>query len=251
MMNFYIIEEKMTQNSWEENAISTYQPDESRDENDPLYPKTAHHHPPFCPLCGKSLSTYALPPLRREIHIAKPFFGDLIYSFGIYCSERFKILYEQSGLKGIEQFRMIDILRVVTHNGVRKAKLSPLPTYYLADIVVDGAIMDYKRSKAVFCPPIVPLCDYCKLPLKEHGCFLDRYSGVFVDQTRWNGNNIFELIGGISLIIVDQTFKSWFDDSQLLSGCLFIPESEKSDKGHLYDSYVKKYGQEGLRYDLD
>ncbi len=251
-MNFYIIQRKRTPNSWNENEIMTYTPDENRDRNDPLYPKIDFNHPPFCPKCGKRLKIYHLPPLRREIHVAKPYFGDFISDSDIYCSERFKTLYEQSGLKGIEQFRKIDILRVVTHNGVRKAKLPPLPTYYLADIIVDGAILDYKRSKAVFCPPIVPLCDYCKLPLKKgNGSMLDKTTGIYVDQGRWNGNNIFELIGGISLIVVDKVFKDWFDAQHFNNANLFVPESERSENSRMYDRYVKEFGQEGLRYDLD
>ena len=74
---------------------------------------------------------------------------------------------------------------------------------------------------------------------------------MYVDETRWNNNNIFELLGGLSLFVVDQRFKDWFDAQHFNNASLFIPDSEMSINNGNYDSRVKEYGQEGLRYDLD
>ena len=243
----------MTPNVWEENKIDSYCKDDKLPMSHPLHPQYSIDHGPFCPLCHKSIgNTYSLPPLRREIHLAKPYFGDLINSsLFVYFSERAKKLYEESDLKGVEEFRKIEILRVVTHNGVRKAKLPPCPTYYLADITVDGAIMDYKRSKAVLCPPIGPLCEYCTRPLSGEGRDVDKYTGLYIDESRWNKNNIFYLLGIGGTNVVDQKFKDWFEDNHLVNASSFVPEAESTFNAGLYKSYVKEYKQEGIRYDLD
>ena len=250
-MNFYVVSDKWTPNVWPENEISTYLKDYDRDINDPLFPNFDDHHEPFCPVCHHCLRTYPLPPLRREIHLAKPYFGDIIVGGpGLYFSEHAMNLYKDAGLTGIEAFRKIEILKVVTHNGVRKGKLPPCPSYYWCDLVVDGAKMDYKKSKAVFCPPVSPLCGFCMIPLNHDAGTIDKYTGVYLEESTWNKNNIFLPLGIWSKVMADQVFKNWYDENNL-TGIELRPSSSVNENYGFYENEVEEYGQEGLRYDLD
>ena len=219
-MNFYIIEMLRTTNEWYYNKVSI---------NKCVFDKT---HPPLCPYCGHQLRRYVLTPLDFDMDIAVPYFGDMIYDVEfIIVSERFKNLFEMSGLKGIENFREMTLKKIRTHNGVRKAKLPEPPRYFMADIVVDGAAIDLKKSKAVFHRP--EFCHYCTFPPLEPyeedlsgNLGLVKWDGYYIDQTRWNGNDIFVVLSYPIRFAVDKKFKDWFEENQLLSGCSFIPEQD-------------------------
>lgn len=217
-MNFYIVKMLRTTNEWYYNKVNI---------NKRVYDKT---HPPLCPYCGRQLRRYVLTPLEFDMDIAMPYFGDMVYDVEfIIVSERFKNLFEMSGLKGIENFREMTLKKIRTYNGVRKAKLPEPPRYFMADIVVDGAAIDLKKSKAIFHRP--EFCHYCMLPTHSHykdggNLGLVKYNGCFVDRSRWNRNNIFVLLGEPCRFAVDQKFKDWFELNHLQPGCLFTPENE-------------------------
>lgn len=224
-MKFYQLRCFMTSNIWEENEITEYCKDWDRKSDDPLYPRFSNDHGPFCPVCHRSMrSLYPFSPLRREMHVAKPYFGDIVaHGVQVYFSERAKLLYEESDLKGIEKFRGIELLKVVGHNGVRKSKLPPPPAYYFCQIAVDGATWDYKKSKAIYSEPDPIICEYCK----NYKGLVKGYEGMYVDEERWNGSNIFELLGIGGKIMVDEKFKSWVERNNL-TGANLIPESMTS-----------------------
>lgn len=225
-MNFYIIEMLRTTNEWYYNEVSI---------NKRVYDKK---HPPLCPYCGRQLRRYVLNPLNFDMDIAVPYFGDMIYDVEfIIVSERFRTLFEKSGLKGIENFREMTLKKIRTHNGVRKAKLPEPPRYFMADIVVDGAAIDLKKSKAVFHRP--EFCHYCTEPTDPYLEDLDgnqglvKWDGYYIEQTRWNGNDIFVVLSYPIRFAVDQKFKVWFEENQLQPGCCFIPERDyKEDVIH-------------------
>ena len=212
----------MTPNVWHYNKIIT---------SNRMYDQ---RRPPFCPFCGRQLRCYVSTPLNVDLEVAKPYFCDIIYDYEfIYVTERFRDLFNKSGLKGIENFREVTLNKIKTHNGVRKAKLPEPPRYFLADIIVDGAAIDLKRSKAVFHRP--EFCHYCMFPTQEPykedlsgNLGLVKYNGCFVDRSRWNKTNIFVLLGKQGRYVVDQQFKDWFELNHLQPGCLFTPESEAS-----------------------
>ncbi len=238
-MKFYLLRSFVTSNFWDENEIAVYCKDWDRKDDDPLCPRFSNRYGPFCPVCHKSMrSVYPFSPLRREIHVARPYFADIVaHGVQVYFSERAKLLYEESSLKGIEEFREIEILKVVGHNGVRKAKLPPPPTYYFCQIAVDGATWDYEKSKAVYDEPDPIICEYCK----DYNGLIKGYEGMYVDESRWNGSNIFELLGIGGKIMVDENFKSWVECNNL-TGANLIPESMTSLdlKADSLESIVKK-----------
>ena len=224
-MKFYQLRCFMTSSIWRENEITEYNKDYDRKDDDPLYPRYSNDHSPFCPVCHKSLrALYPISPLRREIHVARPYFGDIVADgVKVYFSERAKLHYEESDLTGIEEFKKIEILRVVCHNGVRKAKLPPPPTYYWCQVAIDGATWDYEKSKAVYSEPDPIICEYCK----NYRGLVKEYRGLYVDESRWNGNSIFELLGIGGKVMVDENFKSWVERNNL-TGANLIPESMTS-----------------------
>lgn len=259
----------MTPNSWAENEISIV-PDEERGDD--------RFSCQYCPKCHRTLNVFREPPIRCEFEIARPYFGDIVADFyGIFFSERAKDLFLKSGLKGIRRFERVEIVKLKAHNGVRKSKLPPMPEYYLTHIDVDGAVMDYKRSKAVFSPPIMPVCEYCNysprldldgidhhklsayVPRDRLAALLesptrvlyprclDKHMHIYVDAARWNGNNIFKLLG-FGEIIADQTFVDWADGNNLKC-CLFVPESDLCNNRKEYEGAEERIGP-GLRYDL-
>ncbi|MBQ6157994.1 MAG: hypothetical protein IJJ20_03170 [Thermoguttaceae bacterium] len=226
-MNFYIVEMLWTTNEWYYNKVSI---------NKRVYDET---YPPLCPYCGNQLRDYILPPLDFDMDITVPYFCDMIYTLGsVYVTERFRNSFEKSGLKGIENFREMTLKKIRTHNGVRKAKLPEPPRYFLADLIVDGATIDLKKSKAVFHRP--EFCHYCTFPTQEPyeedlsgNQGLVKLDGCYIDQTRWNGNDIFVVLSYPIYFAVDQKFKDWFEENQLLPGCSFIPEQDyKEDVIH-------------------
>ncbi|MBQ3388574.1 MAG: hypothetical protein IJG60_05120 [Thermoguttaceae bacterium] len=219
-MNFYIIRPLRTKNFWDYNDVIT---------DGRLYDKTC---PPFCPYCGRQLRPYVVLPLNVDLGVAKPYFCDIVYDFEfIYVTERFRNLFDKSGLKGIENFREVTLNKIKTHNGVRKANLPEPPRYFLADVVVDGAAIDLKKSRAVFHRP--EFCHYCMFPTQEPykedlsgNLGLVKWNGYFIDQTRWKDNNVFIVLGKSGIYAVDEKFKDWFEENQLLPGCSFIPEQD-------------------------
>ncbi len=268
-MKFYILKKRMTPNFWTENEMSIV-PDEERGED--------RFSCQYCPKCHRRLNHFREPPFRCEFHVAKPYFGDIVADFDrIFFSERAKDLFLKSGLKGIRRFERVEIVKLKAHNGVRKNKLPPMPEYYLTHIDVDGAVMDYKLSKAVFSPPIIPVCRYCNyspcldldgIDYHKLGAYvpgdrlaallespvrvlntntLDKYMHIYVDAARWNGNNIFKLLG-FGEIIADQTFVDWAGGNDLKC-CLFVPESEPCRDWGMYEGEEVRFGP-GLRYDL-
>ena len=216
-MNFYIIESLKTTNAWHYNEIIL----------DGKYDWT---YPPLCPHCGRQLRRYVSEPLNIDMDIAQPYFCDIIYDYEfIYVTELFRSLFEKSGLKGIENFREVTLNKIKTYNGVRKAKLPEPPPYYLADVVVDGAAIDLKKSKAVFEWP--DFCHYCMGPTDPHdedggNLGLVKYNGYYIDRSRWNGNSIFVALGVACQYAVDQRFKEWFESNHLKTGCQFLPEQD-------------------------
>lgn len=99
----------------------------------------------LCPECEKILiwKKWVEP---RIVRLSKPLFGDMVFSTasadGVLVSQRFKDLYEKSGLKGITAFYKLDNV-LVSRNA--KKQLIPPPYYYI-EIAMANAIYDPERT---------------------------------------------------------------------------------------------------------
>ena len=110
---------------------------------DILDPYKLSDNPYFCLKCGRQIyaGEWSEP---RKIRLSKPLFGDVVVSLSSYLivSQRFKDLYEKSGLKGIKTFYKLDTV-LVSRNA--KKQLVP-PPYYQIVIEVANATFDSKKT---------------------------------------------------------------------------------------------------------
>ncbi len=155
-----------------------------------------------CPVCGGFVTPLKwLPPRRVKLSSAKPEkWGDFVWGAGflLLVSDRFKAVYEKEGLTGITAFLPVEVVRV----GTRKTGDLPpgLPTYYLIEIVWDGANQDDRASKVV--RKREPRCAYCRV-----GGGRLRQEGIILEEGSWTGADIFEARGAPVRVIVSERFK--------------------------------------------
>ena len=88
------------------------------------------------------------------------------------------------------------------------------------------------------------------IPLNKDFGMIDKYTGIYLEESTWNKNNIFLPLGIWSKVMADQVFKNWYDENKL-TGIELRPGSSVNENYGFYDYEVEEYGQEGLRYDLD
>jgi len=170
------------------------------DQVDPVVISEEAEH--YCPVCGGPVGMLKwLPPYRVKLSSAKPEkWGDFVWGAGflLLVSDRFKAVYEREGLTGITAFLPVEVVRV----GTRKTGDLPpgLPTYYLIEVVWDGANQDDQASKVV--TKREPRCAYCRV-----GGGRLRQEGIILAEESWTGVDIFEARGAPVPIIVSERFK--------------------------------------------
>ncbi len=156
----------------------------------------------YCPVCGRAVGMLKwLPPHRVKLSSAKPEkWGDFVWGAGftLIVSDRFKSIYEREGLKGIKFFSPVEVVRV----GKRKTGDLPLglPIYHLIEIVWGGANQDDIASKVVWDKE--PTCPHCRID----GHHI-RQEGIVLEESSWNGVDIFEARGAPGVILVSERFK--------------------------------------------
>ncbi len=163
---------------------------------------------PRCPKCGRAVGMKAwLPPHRVKISSAKPEkWGDFLWgTFSPFMvSARFKAIYEEEGLSGIETFYPpAEVIRV----GRRKTGDIPagLPTYHLVKVPWDGANMDDEASEVVRKPWE---CDYCRGSPK-------RFERIVIERGSWNGADLFIARGLPGLVLASERFKEVLERHRL------------------------------------
>ena len=156
----------------------------------------------YCPVCGSPVGMLKwLPPHRVKLSSADPRkWGDFVWGagFDLLVSERFKVIYEQEGLKGVKYFSLVEIVRV----GKRKiGDLPPeLPRYYLIKVIWDGANQDDQASKVVY--ERAPACPYCRAGSRRL-----RQEGIILEVGSWKGVDLFQARGAPAPILVSERFK--------------------------------------------
>lgn len=171
----------------------------------------------YCPVCGRPVSMLKwLPPHRVKLSSAKPEkWGDFVWGpYPLLVSGRFKEAYEREGLTGIKVFYPpVEIVRV----GTRKTGDLPpgLPTYYLIEVVWNGANQDDLASKVV--REKEPLCPYCRA-----GGGRIKQEGIIFEEGSWTGVDIFTARGAPVPIMVSERFKEVVEGYGL-KNAWFIP----------------------------
>jgi hypothetical protein len=171
---------------------------------------------PHCPACHDYIgSLISLPPYNIALELWNKGFGDVAFGPGdhLLVSERFKILWEEHGLKGLEWFGPVTVKKVVRHK--RSFKDEP-PQYFVTSVVYGKGVLDQKSSGFEWEKGKEPTCSLCK-----EGAIKRWKSHMLLPDT-WDGSNIFRPIGLSGSIMTDQLFKDFVDQFKITS-CYLIP----------------------------
>jgi len=156
-----------------------------------------------CEKCGNPISMRKwIPPFN--VKLSKYSFGDFVFGDFItfLVSEDFKNKYSNSKLNGISRFEKVVIKKV----NKEKKFLYDIPDYYyvilpVSKIFVDENKSKYKRNGAIE-------CESCRV-----GGVIESMNGVFIDESTWDGKDIFFPINLSGTIIISERFKNFIDEN--------------------------------------
>lgn len=183
-----------------------------------------------CPVCGGQVSKLKwLPPHFVKLSSGKPKkWCDFIWGAGfpLLISERFKEIYHLEGLKGIESFSPVEIVRM----GKNKTGEFPLPPpcYYLVSIPWGGADQDDLASEIRYEHPEEIKCNYCR-----EGVAISSQVKVIIREDSWDGSDIFKPIHAPTLFMASERFKQ---------------VAEKYEFTNIWLIPAEKYGYSELRH---
>lgn len=142
-----------------------------------------------CPVCGGPVSGLRwLPPRHIKLSSAQPGkWGDFVWGAGfpLLVSSRFRSVYEQEGLSGIEEFSSpVEIVRM----GTLKSGQFPIlpPTYHLIHVPWGGANQDDVASGLTHERPQAIKCAFCR-----EGVTWRKQERVIIEDGSWTGCDIF------------------------------------------------------------
>lgn len=175
---------------------------------------TRRGNAPRCPTCGNWIGMKEwLPPYRVELETWGREFGDLVFMGppDVLVSERFKNLWAEEGLKGIESFDPVDIAAVKRHRKLTTA----MPRYLRAKIQKSHTAIDTTASGFEWGKP--PTCPECRI-----GNPLKRWKGVIIDESTWTGEDLYEARGLPGTLIASERTRE-LCTSAAITNVVFIP----------------------------
>jgi hypothetical protein len=187
-----------------------------------------------CTACGRFLSALAwLPPHRGELEVWGRRFGDIVAgpSDSLLLSQRMRCLVEEHGIRGLEGFDPVEIVRVIRRKGA-KVKGKP-PPYYRVSVVrsqmaIDQAASGFEWKGGEVCPE-------CR---QAHN--LLRWQRVILEPGPWLGEDVFEP-RGLHVFMVSERFKNLCEEYQI-ANAVFIPPEDCA-----YDFYPDQEGAPNAR----
>lgn len=149
-----------------------------------------------CPVCH-AVAAPGVWRAPRRIRLSKDDCGDLILgvAFEIVVSARFRDVFTKAGLTGITDFGALEI------GGKRSAE------YYAARPKIAFTRLNESASGVVW--RVEPQCSHCRLGA------IERVNQVVLDETTWDGSDIFMATGLYSLKIVSEKFVQTVRDAKL------------------------------------
>jgi hypothetical protein len=214
MTNFYILDK------------TDYKTEHGYAETEWLTATNKYGTAPHCPQCGEVYDGKEwLPPYRVELEMFTKQYGNVVTGTGggILVDDYFKDCFEKTNLTGLEIVDKVEVVKLICRMGVRRKSLGTPPQYYLTKIKYGCAAMDHEKSGSVFELGKEPTCDYCRL-----GGVIMRYSSITIDESTWDGTDIF-LVRGIGAIVTSQRFKDWWDSCHFNNCRVFPSEEENHD----------------------
>jgi len=170
-----------------------------------------------CEACGRFISMLTwLPPYRVELELWDKCFGDIARGSGnnIIISERFRSLWKEQKLIGLEGFDPVEVVRIKRH---KRFKGDPLQ-YYRVSVVRSKAIIDQKASGFEW--EEEPTCQECR-----SGNIIKRWKRIVLEPNTWSGENIFIARGLSGTYITDERFKEFSEEFKIIN-CNLIPAEE-------------------------
>lgn len=168
-----------------------------RDTHAERLPGFAVGEAPRCPRCGRVIGMLKwLQPYRVKVEVhGSDGAGDLAMGLGVefLVSERMADAFRSEGLKGLEGFHPVD---VVKRNP--RAKHLGLPTYLLVKATYGRAAVDEARSRLRRPEPLA--CDECRTP------GLDGIYGFQIQPGTWDGLDAFRPRGLPADLVVSDRF---------------------------------------------
>ena len=210
-MRFYVCELKPEHATGE---TEFYDEDESRTGDAPK-----------CELCGRHIGALTwLPPYRVELELWDSVFGDIAFGPGdnLLVSERFKTLWDERGLTGLQGFDPVEVVKAKRHKG-NQPDLSEQPNYYCVSVARSQAAIDVAESGLE--REDSELCPACRSGLQ--GGVLKRMKRIILEPDTWTGEDVFVARGLTGTYLVSERFKSFCDDYKITSATL-IPAEEYS-----------------------
>ncbi len=176
---------------------------------------------PRCPICNKYCEGMEwLPPYTIELEMFTNQFGDILCgSPDMVVDESFKTAFEKTDFTGLEIIGEAEISKIICRWKAKKKLIGTPPKYYVARIKYGCAAIDHEKSGSVFEIGKEPTCDYCRLG------GIERYPKIVIDESTWDGTDIFLARGIGSKITTSQRFKDWWDSCNF-NNCKLIPSEE-------------------------
>lgn len=176
-----------------------------------------------CPRCGCPLTMREwLPPYRVELETWGKAFGDIaILGDALVVSERFVRLFKENKLTGLAQFQPVDVIKITHH----RYKIDDTqPAYFKTGIRHSSTAVDQKLSGYRWRHPsqVCPICVF------GGGGDLRRYDRIHIDETTWNGDDVFWPHGG-TRVMVSGRFKDVCEKSNILGVTFDDPEFQGHD----------------------
>ena len=181
---------------------------------------------PTCEKCGGFVGLLTcLPPYRVEIELWDSIFGDVAFGPGgdLLVSERFRTVWQERGLTGLQGFDAVEVARVKRHKR-NKPGLSARPDYYRVSAVRSQAAIDDTRSGLE--REGGEVCPACRTG--ERGG-AKRTRRIVLEPDTWTGEDIFIVRGLPGTRLASERFKSFFDDYEITSATLIPAEDYSFD----------------------
>jgi hypothetical protein len=193
-----------------------------------------------CPMCGKPASLKRwLHPYRVKLSNAKPEkWGDFLWVGGtsLAVSARLKKKYEEHGLRGIESFEPIEVVRY----GTRKTGDFPIPPpqYFLIYVPWGRASQDDQASGVTREHPEKITCQYCRVGVSGR-----KQPRIHIDPKSWSGDDIFRPRGAPVQEMVSQAFKDLVDIERFTNAWLIPAEKCGYDVNRKGLWYINEEGK--------
>jgi hypothetical protein len=166
---------------------------------------------PKCPKCGRAVGMlYWLPPY--DIIIKQPkkigdFIGGVIGT-DLIVSEQFKVKYEQSNLKGIEQFIELNVFQM----GAKKNTSYAIPKLFGASVKITNTQVDYdKMGVTWFSKPEKNICNLCCPGGGGEGGIYQTYEKIVFKQDTLTDYDFFIAINFVGNIMLSERAKDFIE----------------------------------------